>query len=137
MDDRASRASERGRNLRVRLPRRQLRPRRHPARPPRRGKASDRVRGQEASLTIRKRWAVDETVRGFALSPPNDRLLHYAAAELTRCGGRGLALDVGCGAARNLAPLVASGWHALGIDTSRPMLEAAGARLGSATITSV
>lgn len=68
-------------------------------------------------------------MRGFVASPPNDRLLRFARAELGRRGGRGKALDVGCGAARNLLPLAVDGWHVMGVDVSRPMLEAAASRI--------
>jgi len=74
-------------------------------------------------------WSRPETVAGFVASPPNATLLDFAAAELPRARGRRL-LDIGCGAGRNAIPLVAQGWHVLGLDTSLPMLLAARAQAG-------
>ena len=73
------------------------------------------------------RWSTPETVRGFVQSPPNDTLLTFARSELVRAP-RGVALDIGCGAARNAAPLAEAGWRVIGTDNSRPMLEAARTR---------
>ena len=70
------------------------------------------------------RWSTPETVRGFVESPPNDTLLAFATRELAR-RTRGVALDIGCGAARNAVPLALAGWRVIGTDNSRPMLEAA------------
>jgi SAM-dependent methyltransferase len=72
-------------------------------------------------------WSRPETVAGFVASPPNERLMHTAAAELARIG-TGHLLDVGCGAGRNGLPLAAFGWRVVGLDLSIPMLEAAGER---------
>lgn len=69
-------------------------------------------------------WSRPETVAGFAASPPNAELLGFAGDELRR-GGRGRALDLGCGVGRNAVPLAGDGWQVLGIDLSVPMLHAA------------
>ena len=66
-------------------------------------------------------------VAGFAQSPPNERLMAFARAELDR-GGRD-ALDVGCGAGRNTMPLADLGWRVIGVDNSWPMLAAAQQRV--------
>lgn len=65
-------------------------------------------------------------VAGFAQSPPNERLVQFARAELRRGGTR--LLDLGCGAGRNAVPLASLGWTVLGVDLSWPMLTAAAAR---------
>lgn len=66
-------------------------------------------------------------VSGFATSPPNAELMQLAAEELRR--GRGVRMvDIGCGAGRNAVPIARLGWHVLGLDLSRPMLDAAAAR---------
>lgn len=69
-------------------------------------------------------WTAAATVAGFATSPPNPVLMRFAEAERAR-SGRHAALDIGCGAARNAAPLAAQGWRVLGVDLSEPMLAAA------------
>ena len=69
-------------------------------------------------------------VQGFVQSPPNDTLLGFAAQERRR--GAGVALDIGCGAARNAVPLALAGWRVVGTDNSRPMLTAARARARAA-----
>ena len=71
-------------------------------------------------------WSTPETVSGFARGTPNPTLMEFAAREYARGGRR--VLDIGCGAARNAAPLARAGWHVLGTDTSWPMLQAARAR---------
>ena len=73
-------------------------------------------------------WSRPETVAGFSQSPPNPRLIHWAETELARTPG-GHLLDLGCGAGRNLIPMAKLGWHVTGIDLSRPMLDAAAARV--------
>lgn len=78
-------------------------------------------------------WSRRETVEGFVASPPNATLMEFAGRERQRAGGDALALDIGCGAARNAWPLAASGWNVLGIDTSQPMLDAARQRAETAT----
>lgn len=77
------------------------------------------------------RWSAPSTVAGFAASPPNDTLVRFAVAELSRAP-RGSAIDIGCGAARNAVPLAELGWRVLGTDLSRPMLEAAARRVAEA-----
>jgi SAM-dependent methyltransferase len=72
-------------------------------------------------------WDAPATVAGFAQSPPNAVLMTFARDELTRCGG-GRALDLGCGAGRNAIPLAGIGWEVVGVDLSRPMLDAGAAR---------
>jgi len=69
-------------------------------------------------------WSAPRTVAGFASSAPNQALMRWAAGELRRTGG-GHLIDLGCGAGRNAVPLAQLGWQVLGIDLSRPMLEAA------------
>ena len=64
-------------------------------------------------------------VAGFAASAPNATLIAYAAAT-RRPGAR--ALDIGCGAGRNLLPLAEDGWPIVGVDLSRPMIETAAQR---------
>ncbi|MBM3750356.1 MAG: class I SAM-dependent methyltransferase [Acidimicrobiia bacterium] len=49
----------------------------------------------------------------------------FARAELDRVQGQGVAVDIGCGAARNAVPLAEMGWAVIGTDLSQPMLEAA------------
>jgi len=73
------------------------------------------------------RWSARETVAGFAQSPPNETLMRYAGG-LSRTLSGGVALDIGCGAARNGVPLAKAGWRVVGTDTSEPMLEAAAMR---------
>ncbi len=68
-------------------------------------------------------WHAEQTVAGFASSPPNEILVGYAAAEGQRAGVARL-LDLGCGAGRNAVPLAQGGWRVAGIDTSKPMLDA-------------
>jgi len=75
-------------------------------------------------------WSQPGTVAGFAQSPPNATLIRFAADELARIG-RGRLIDIGCGAARNAAPLAEQGWDVLGTDLSWPMLVAAGRRAPS------
>ena len=69
------------------------------------------------------RWSTPEAVQGFVQSPPNDTLLAFAANQ--RQGPAPIALDIGCGAARNAVPLALQGWKVIGTDKSRPMLTAA------------
>ena len=73
-------------------------------------------------------WSAPETVAGFVQSAPNAVLVRFADAELRRRGGRGCALDLGCGAARNAVPLATLGWDIVGVDLSAPMLTAAAQR---------
>jgi ubiquinone/menaquinone biosynthesis C-methylase UbiE len=72
-------------------------------------------------------WSTASTVEGFSKGQPNRVLIDYAARVLAgRPDAR--ALDIGCGAGRNAVPLAALGWKVVGLDLSRPMLEAAAAR---------
>jgi SAM-dependent methyltransferase len=75
-------------------------------------------------------WSTPETVSGFVSSPPNQVLLGVAKAEFARRGG-GRLIDIGCGAARNAAPLARIGWRVLGTDLSWPMLRAAADRVAT------
>ena len=76
------------------------------------------------------RWSTAEVVAGFAGSPPNPALMAFARGELARVPG-GRALDIGCGAARNAAPLAEQGWRVLGVDLALPMLAGARKRLAA------
>lgn len=58
---------------------------------------------------------------GFSASPPNATLIRFAKAERAEREARRV-LDIGCGAARNAAPLADLGFEVLGIDLSMPML---------------
>ncbi len=71
-------------------------------------------------------WSAPGTVAGFAGSAPNATLMRFSAARLRQPGMR--ALDIGCGAGRNLLPLAEQGWDVIGVDLSGPMLEAAAER---------
>jgi SAM-dependent methyltransferase len=53
--------------------------------------------------------------------------MDFAQHELRRAPG-GRAVDIGCGAARNAVPLARLGWDVIGVDLSRPMLDAAAGR---------
>ncbi len=79
------------------------------------------------------RWAEESVVGGFERAAPNEVLLSYARAERTR-HGRLRVLDIGCGAARNAAPLALEGAVVLGVDTAPPMLEAARRRCAAAGV---
>ena len=74
-------------------------------------------------------WSAPGTVAGFADSPPNQTLMHFASVERARGARR--AIDIGCGAGRNLIPLARAGWSIAGVDLSWPMLEAAGDRIAA------
>jgi ubiquinone/menaquinone biosynthesis C-methylase UbiE len=56
-------------------------------------------------------------------------LLDFARRELARAPGLRV-VDLGCGAARNAAPMAALGAHVIGTDLAWPMLEAARRRAG-------
>jgi ubiquinone/menaquinone biosynthesis C-methylase UbiE len=66
-------------------------------------------------------------VAGFAKSSPNETLMAFAG-HLLMAGGR-VAIDIGCGAGRNLVPLAQQGWSIAGVDLSKPMIERAAARI--------
>jgi ubiquinone/menaquinone biosynthesis C-methylase UbiE len=72
-------------------------------------------------------WSSPGTVAGFAESAPNETLMRFAARERARGATR--AVDIGCGAGRNLVPLARAGWKVVGVDLSRPMIEAAAERI--------
>ena len=66
-------------------------------------------------------------MRGFSSAAPNATLVAFARREVAhRTGLR--VLDIGCGAARNAAPLAALGALVVGTDLALPMLEAARTR---------
>jgi SAM-dependent methyltransferase len=69
-------------------------------------------------------WSTPGTVAGFVRAESNATLLRFAEVERRRAP-TGLALDIGCGAGRNAAPLARQGWRVLGTDLSWPMLSAA------------
>jgi len=77
------------------------------------------------------RWDDAGTVGGFAAASPNVVLLDHAWSELARRGSLRV-LDLGCGAARNAAPIAALGAEVTGTDLSAPMLAAARARVDAA-----
>jgi len=73
---------------------------------------------------LRSRTTSGEVVGGFATAEPNPILLEFVRSELARLGNLPI-LDLGCGAARNAAPMAACGVTVVGIDVAWPMLEAA------------
>ena len=84
--------------------------------------------------TVSPRWENAATVAGFVSSPPNAVLLEFAARRLSdetvpRVAGPPRCLDIGCGAARNAAPLAELGYRVTGTDLSAPMLQGARERL--------
>ncbi len=74
---------------------------------------------------VSPRWEDPRTVAGFVSGTPNEVLLAYARRVLDAPGPR-RCLDLGCGAARNAAPLAEMGFRVTGTDLSAPMI--AGAR---------
>src|SRR6188472_86350 len=72
-------------------------------------------------------WSAQATVAGFADAPPNDTLMAFAVRQRAR--GARCALDIGCGAGRNLVPLARDGWTIAGVDLSHPMIRAAANRV--------
>jgi SAM-dependent methyltransferase len=74
-------------------------------------------------------WVANEAVIDRAFAPVTDAIL--AAADLD---GAARLLDVGCGSGTLLAETVARGVAAVGVDISPPMVEAARARVPSATV---
>ena len=77
------------------------------------------------------RWEEAGVVRGFSTAAPNEVLLAFVRAELAREPGLRV-LDLGCGAARNAAPIAAEGATVVGIDVAPPMLQAARGRVADA-----
>ncbi|MEX0878788.1 MAG: class I SAM-dependent methyltransferase [Thermoanaerobaculia bacterium] len=79
-------------------------------------------------MTETNRWEEAGIVGGFSTATANKVLLDFVRAEIARCP-RLRILDVGCGAARNAAPMAAHGGTVVGTDVSWPMLEAARKRV--------
>lgn len=77
------------------------------------------------------RWEDPGVVRGFSTAAANEVLLDFVRRELA-CRPDLRVLDLGCGAARNAAPMGAEGATVIGIDVAWPMLEAARRRLAGA-----
>ena len=77
------------------------------------------------------RWEDPGVVRGFSTAAPNEVLLALVRTELAR-KPRLRVLDLGCGAARNAAPMAAEGATVIGIDAASPMLDAARRRVADA-----
>ena len=73
---------------------------------------------------VSPRWESAGTVQGFATSAPNAVLMRWAQGHAAD-GRRPWLLDLGCGAARNAAPLAGLGFRVVGHDLSAPMLAAA------------
>ena len=80
-----------------------------------------------APSRIAPAWVEPGVVAGFAQSPPNPRLIDYARRR-RRAWIATRVLDIGCGAGRNAVPLAGDGFDVVGLDLSRPMLNAAAAR---------
>lgn len=79
------------------------------------------------------RWGDAGVVQGFSTAPANQVLLAFVRAELAvRPGSR--VLDLGCGAARNAAPMAAAGATVIGTDVAWPMLVAAQRRATEAGV---
>jgi SAM-dependent methyltransferase len=72
-------------------------------------------------------WLRPDVVTGFAHAPPNPNLINYAMRRRGDSGALRVA-DIGCGAGRNAVPLAEAGCDVVGLDRSRPMLDAAAAR---------
>ena len=70
------------------------------------------------------RWEDAGVVRGFSTAAANEVLLEFVRTELARRPSLRV-LDLGCGAARNAAPMAAEGATVVGTDVAWPMLEAA------------
>jgi SAM-dependent methyltransferase len=84
-------------------------------------------------LTVAGRWEEAGVVKGFSTAAANEILLAFVRAELAR-RPRLRILDVGCGAARNAAPMAAEGAAVIGTDVAWPMLEAASRRVEGAGV---
>lgn len=70
-------------------------------------------------------WDDSATVARFVDSPPNQKLMEFAAKLMEEFQRPLAILDIGCGAGRNALPLARLGHNLTGIDRSGPMLEAA------------
>jgi SAM-dependent methyltransferase len=79
------------------------------------------------------RWEDVGVVRGFSTAAANDVLLGFVRTELAR-QPRLRVLDLGCGAARNAAPMAAEGATVIGADVAWPMLVAARRRAEAAGV---
>jgi ubiquinone/menaquinone biosynthesis C-methylase UbiE len=77
------------------------------------------------------RWEDAGVVRGFSTAAANEVLLEFVRTELARQPALRV-LDLGCGAARNAAPMAAEGARVVGTDVAWPMLEAARRRVEAA-----
>ncbi len=80
--------------------------------------------GSRAACGANAPWNTPEMVARLSATPPNARLMHFAAGEWRKGTGNHL-LDIGCGAGCNAIPLAQAGWNVAGIDLSEPMLAAA------------
>jgi len=80
--------------------------------------------GYRAACGANAPWNTPEMVARLSATPPNARLMRFAAGELRKGSGNHL-LDIGCGAGCNAIPLAQNGWNVTGIDLSEPMLAAA------------
>jgi len=76
-------------------------------------------------------WSEPRVVAGFTQTRPNTALLGLVEEERRRPAAPHV-LDIGCGAGRNALPIARLGCHVLGLDLSRPMLEAARVLAGTA-----
>ena len=77
-----------------------------------------------------RRWEEPGVVDGFSKAAANQVLLKFVRAELARCP-KLCVLDVGCGAARNAAPMAVHAGTVVGTDVAWPMLSAAHRRVVS------
>ena len=84
-------------------------------------------------LIVAGRWEDAGVIRSFSTAAANEVLLDFVRTELA--GRPGLrVLDLGCGAARNAAPMAAEGATVIGTDVAWPMLEAARRRVEAAGV---
>ncbi len=81
-------------------------------------------------MTETSRWEEVGIVGSFSTAPANQVLLAFVRTEIARCPNLCI-LDVGCGAARNAAPMAACGGTVVGTDVSWLMLEGARRRVAS------
>lgn len=81
-------------------------------------------------MTETSRWDGAGIVGSFSTAPANQVLLAFVRTEMARCSKLRI-LDVGCGAARNAAPMAACGGTVIGTDISWPMLKGARRRVAS------
>jgi len=84
-------------------------------------------------MTMAGRWEDAGVVRGFSTAAANEVLLDFVRRELARRPGLRV-LDLGCGAARNAAPMAEEGATVIGTDVAWPMLEAARRRVEAAGV---